>query len=360
MQTSHGLWVLIGENDESGSARQVPVNAAPFRVGRGSDLQLSLSCLTVSKVHAELFEHAASLYVRDLRSTNGTFVNGHRVQDELAVEDGDLLQFGNVVFQVDHDSPLAATGTIQTDASIRAEGIRQFDRLMRDRAVLAHFQPIVEMRSRTTVGYEVLGRSVFSRLDTPKAMFQAAAAINVEAELSCLFRLEGIKASANLPGSPNLFLNTHPVELECPGLLKSLAEIRECKTDLRMTLEIHEAMVTDAHAMTELRAGLRDIEIQLAYDDFGAGQSRLAELFAVPPDYLKFDMSLVQGIHRASDRRRRMLATLVAMVRDAGIVPLAEGIECEEDSAACSALGFELAQGYHFGRSALAIDCATR
>ena len=253
MQTSHGIWVLIGESDETGLARQVPVNAAPFRVGRGSDLQLSLSCLTVSKLHAELFEHATNLFVRDLRSTNGTYVNGHRVDKELAVEDGDLLQFGDVVFQVDHDSPLAATHTVQTDASVRAERIRQFDRLMRDRAVLAHFQPIVELQSRTTVGYEVLGRSVFSRLDTPKAMFQAAAAINVEAELSCLFRLEGIKASVQLPGVPNLFLNTHPVELQNPGLLKSLAEIRQCNSDLPMTLEIHEAMVTDAQAMTELR-----------------------------------------------------------------------------------------------------------
>ena len=76
----------------------------------------------------------------------------------------------------------------------------------------------------------------------------------------------------------------------------------------------------------------RTCEIGLAYDDFGAGQARLVELVDVPPDYLKFDMRLVQNLDSASLERQRMLASLVKMVHDLGITPLAEGIETEERS----------------------------
>ena len=47
----------------------------------------------------------------------------------------------------------------------------------------------------------------------------------------------------------------------------------------------------------------------------------------MPPDYLKFDMKLVQNLETASVERQRMLASLVQMVHDLGITPLAEGIE---------------------------------
>jgi len=94
---------------------------------------------------------------------------------------------------------------------------------------------------------------------------------------------------------------------------------------------------------------LKDLNIQLAYDDFGVGQTRLLDLSEIPPDTLKFDMSLVQGLYRAGIKRQQMVATLVMMVRDFGITPLAEGIESREDMEICRKIGFQLAQGYFFG-----------
>lgn len=75
-----------------------------------------------------------------------------------------------------------------------------------------------------------------------------------------------------------------------PGLLESMQAMREFEPDLPITLEIHEAIVTGPSRIAELRAALRDLNVTLAYDDFGAGQSRLLELFAVRPEYVKFDM----------------------------------------------------------------------
>ena len=123
-------------------------------------------------------------------------------------------------------------------------------------------------------------------------------------------------------------------------------------SDLPITLEIHESAITSADEMFELRNRLRDLNIQIAYDDFGAGQNRLAELCNAAPDVLKFDMGLIRDIDKAPPERIKVLSSLVRIVLDLGVVPLAEGIENEAEAKVCQELGFTMAQGYYFGRPA--------
>ena len=74
-------WVLSERNESDGSVRLVNINTSPFRIGRLPNLSLSLSSNSISKQHAELTVQAGRLEVRDLGSTNGTFVNGRRIQE---------------------------------------------------------------------------------------------------------------------------------------------------------------------------------------------------------------------------------------------------------------------------------------
>jgi EAL domain-containing protein (putative c-di-GMP-specific phosphodiesterase class I) len=355
-------WYLSGQIEESGTVRQIPISCSPFLVGRRTGLALSLPCQSVSKVHADLRLIGDSLRVRDLASTNGTFVNGIRITDDSNVQAGDLLQFGNVIFQViGAESNIAPdTHTIQTDSSESALAMVQFDKLMSSRAVVPFFQPIIAFDTMEPMACEVLGRSRLFGVKTPNAMFQAAARLHQEAQLSRLLRVVGAQSGATLPGAPNLFLNTHPSELQSPGLVEALRELREELPELRMTLEIHEAAVTEISVIRALRNTLRDLDIGLAYDDFGAGQSRLLELAEVAPDYLKFDMKFIRGINLAPAERQKLLATLVRAATDLNSVPLAEGVETEGEAVTCRQLGFQLGQGYHFGRPAAARDYAAR
>jgi hypothetical protein len=64
------------------------------RVGRGDESEIVLVDPSVSRAHAIVEIEGAQPVVRDLGSTNGTFVNGRRVSVE-ALHDGDELQFGN-------------------------------------------------------------------------------------------------------------------------------------------------------------------------------------------------------------------------------------------------------------------------
>ncbi len=181
------------------------------------------------------------------------------------------------------------------------------------------------MSEGKTVGFEVLARSRMFGLETSVAMFSAAARLNMEVELSQMLRWEGIREALSLPTQVQIFVNTHPLELERPDLIKTMCQVRELASGLPITLEIHEAAVTNPDAMRELREQLRDLNIQVAYDDFGAGQNRLTELIESPPDVLKFDMRLIRDIDTASSEKQRMLASLTRIVLDLGVTPLAEG-----------------------------------
>jgi EAL domain-containing protein (putative c-di-GMP-specific phosphodiesterase class I) len=343
-------WLLSGQVGDDQTVRHVRVDTARFVVGRQPGAQLCIPSPTVSREHAELTVVDRGLLLRDLGSTNGTFVNGTRIQQPCTVHHGDLLQFGQVVFRVVQQSTESGPQTIQADSCDRALALIQFDQLMTQRAVTPHFQPIVMMEDRTTWGSEVLARSRFFGLKDPHSMFAAAKVLNLEGELSRILREEGVRSAQVLPTEHALFVNTHPVEIDDLDLMIfSLGELRELEPRRPLVLEIHEAAVTCGDQMRNLRAALAEFRIGLAYDDFGAGQARLVELVDVPPDYLKFDMRLVQNLESASMERQRMLGSLVTMVRDLGITPLAEGIELEADHKICRQMGFKCAQGFLYG-----------
>ncbi len=346
------VWFLVGPLDQAETTRYLAVHTVPFVIGRRQDLALSLPSMAVSGQHAEITEAGGALLLRDLGSTNGTFVNGRRVVEPVTLREDDLVQFANVAYRVCCQAAHHSTHTVHQDVCDRAMALVQFDKLMANRAVTPFFQPIVSIATREVVAYEVLGRSRLFGLETPKDMFRVAAQLNLEIELSSMLRWEGIQASRALAESPHLFMNTHPRELAEPGLLESLRTVRKSHPELPLTLEIHESTVTDAARMTELRAALSGLNIRLAYDDFGAGQTRLNELVESPPDYLKFDMSLIRDIDAASPQRQQLLSTLVQMARNLGITSVAEGIETQAESDTCMQMGFDLGQGFFHGKPA--------
>jgi EAL domain-containing protein (putative c-di-GMP-specific phosphodiesterase class I) len=344
------VWFLVGPFDSAETTRYMPIYTLPFVVGRREDAALTLNCKTVSSVHAEITEAGGSLVLRDLGSTNGTYVNGRRIAEPVGLQQNDIVQFANMAFRVRRQTAQESPRTVTEASCDRALALAQFDRLMADHAVTPQFQPIVTMATRETMAYEVLARSRLFGLEMPKDMFHVAVQLNLEIELSTMLRWEGVQTCQGLDWSPHLFVNTHPRELAESGLLASLQTLRTSFPDQQLTLEIHESAVTDPALMTKVRAGLTELKMGMAYDDFGAGQSRLNELVQCPPDYLKFDMSLVRNIDTASPQRQCLLGTLVQMVRDLGIRSVAEGVETQAEADVCAQMGFDLGQGYFFGR----------
>jgi len=352
-------WFLAGQLGPEGGIAHIAIKESPFTIGRNHDKSLCLPVRTVSGFHAEIRLNDEGPRLRDVGSTNGTFLNGQRVQGELPLKCDDLVQFADIPLRVCRQQADVRTQTIAEDVYDQAVALVQFDKLMSERQVTPFYQPVVELRDQRVVGYEVLGRSPLFGVATPNAMFRAAAKLNLEVQLSRVLRWEGILQSEALCELPHLFVNTHPAELTEPGLGESLRRVREINPHQPLTLEIHEGAVTGEGTMAALRAELTDMNVALAYDDFGSGRARLAELVNFRPEYVKFDISLIHGIDTATAQHQQMVASLVNMVRDLGIVPLAEGVERIEEHDACRQLGFRLGQGFYYGRPAPARVCAS-
>jgi len=70
------------------------------RVGRGEDNDLELQDDHVSRHHAELATHAGIVWLRDLGSSNGTYVNGERITGACRLFHGDEVRFDTLSFQL--------------------------------------------------------------------------------------------------------------------------------------------------------------------------------------------------------------------------------------------------------------------
>ncbi|MEM7584028.1 MAG: EAL domain-containing protein [Acidobacteriota bacterium] len=363
-------WCLEGYVDDKREVWRTLVHKVPFQVGRRADSDLVLPFGRVSHKHAELFQRQNALCLRDMGSTNGTFLNGKRVVTDCQLKDGDIVHFADHEFRLVTFSalqPPSATQTIRLDElhlpSYNFDRVRDLRNMLSEGGVHAAFQPLVRLTDGEIMGYEVLGRGQLAGVETPPPeLFILAEAQNLELELSAAFRNRGARDAALLPGEPAIFVNTHPAELTHSDVLyHSLTELRERHPKMPLILEIHESAVADLSALQSLRTRLEALDIGIAFDDFGTGQARLLELTDVAPQYVKFDRMWVKNLHRATRRRLDMVATLANMVTNMGIETIAEGIECEEEAQACRELGFVYAQGYHFGRpSPAAIFAASR
>jgi len=336
----------------------IPLEPLPYRVGRMPDCQLTLTSTRISRYHAIIYEDDGGLWIQDLNSTNGTHVNEERISGPFPLRDRDLIRLGDLEFRVGVRKDLTELEETQMSACVvegspkpLPRGERQFAEMIENEAVTVCFQTIVRMSDGKTVAYEVTGRGNHEGLPTsPVELFQVAESLGRAAELSRLFRTVGIRQGVLLPGKPALFVNIHPSEIQMSTLPESLRRLRlECpRTPL--ALELSERAVVDPGKMRWLRDHLDKLNIRLAYDDFGAGQARFQELVQVPPDIMKFDISLVRSLVEERGRGRKVVETLVKMCRDLGITPLAEGVEDVTLDRACREVGFGYGQGYYYHR----------
>ena len=345
-------WYLCGAITQGDRTRETVISKPRFRVGRRSACDFRVAWPTVSGIHAEFVKTAGTLFLRDLGSTNGTFVNGRQLSTAAVLSEGDVIQFGAAEFRVRCRNEEDSRGTIHWTGRELTARLVAFEKLVNGQGLIPHYQPIVKLSDADTVGFELLARSEIPEFPTPREMFDTAAQLDRENDLSEASRVVGVARGFGMSAEQTLFLNTHPTEQQGDRLIRSLEKLRKSAPDQSLCLEIHEAAVTDLHATAELQKQLNDLDIALAYDDFGAGQARMLDLVEVPPDVLKFDISLIRNINNASPKRHKMVRTLVEMVRDFGISPLAEGIVCSAEAETCLHLGFELAQGFYFGRPA--------
>ncbi|MDE2157718.1 MAG: EAL domain-containing protein [Burkholderiales bacterium] len=359
-------WYLEGiTSDGIPIVKKIDAAELPLRIGRDARNGLVVDARGLSRLHALIeADPAGGLRVVDLGSTNGTYVNRERIAGPCRLEDNDVIHFGTAEFRVgaQETTLLMRAADSDDDRTYRTSpGLslsnkfvaheKKFMELLRGRGLSAAAQPIVDAVGGRIVAYELLGRCNHPELSaSPIQLFQLAHELKREAELSAAFRSWGVAAIAPRLKGELLFVNTHPTEQFEDGFFATLQQLTEQPGAPQIVVEIHETAVLEVESMRKLAARLAGIRVPFAYDDFGAGQSRLKELTNVPPTYVKFDMGLIRNIHLAPAIEQRVVRDLVRAAIDLGSVPLAEGVETEDEAAVCRDMGFQLIQGYLTGR----------
>ncbi len=69
-------------------------------VGRAAGCQVTIDDTYASQLHARVFQREGQVYVEDLGSTNGTYLNRRKVTGPMQVQRGDKLQIGNTVLEL--------------------------------------------------------------------------------------------------------------------------------------------------------------------------------------------------------------------------------------------------------------------
>jgi EAL domain-containing protein (putative c-di-GMP-specific phosphodiesterase class I) len=360
-------WALESAGPD-GTRTQFLITQLPCQIGRAKSNDLVIADLGLSRLHATLAtDITGQLRLIDENSTNGTFVNRHRVEGYCLLNKNDIIHFAGAEFKLrliqvephsvlpfDQMNTMLIAGT-KSLSEYFVQNEAEFDELIMGNGLSGAIQPIIDVKTRKIFAYELLGRANHPRLPkTPIELFGLARAMDREAELSLTFREFGVRKFAPYIRGSKLFVNAHPKEMFSEVFLASLAPLTHSTPDVQIVVEIHESAITNVRQLRRFVSQLADLDVLFAYDDFGAGQARLLELADVPAHFVKFDMSLIHCLDKASPRKQKVVGDLVQMVLAAGSVPLAEGVENKEEAKICVSMGVQLIQGYFTGRPILA------
>lgn len=110
MKSAH--LIIVGGDVQTGEFH----TKLPTTIGRGQAATVTIPHPLVSRLHCKIYERNGRLYVRDLSSLNGTFVNNRRIDRETSLSPGDIITVGGVRLQTAH--PKAKLPRVLAGASI--------------------------------------------------------------------------------------------------------------------------------------------------------------------------------------------------------------------------------------------------
>ncbi len=216
-----------------------------------------------------------------------------------------------------------------------------------DRSLQTVFQPIVDLRTGSTVGAEALARFTAPPFRAPDLWFAEAAELGLGTELEVTALRSALEQLVKLPTGLYLSINASPATIVSAEFRAAMAEIPAERVVLELT---EHTGIDDYHLFGEAITELRSNGLRLAVDDAGAGFSSFRHILNLRPDIIKLDIALTRGID--TDPARRALGSAMLTfgldAYDASIV--AEGVETQNELTTLQNLGCHYGQGYYLGR----------
>lgn len=230
--------------------------------------------------------------------------------------------------------------------------IKWIDQIILNDEVTFHIQPIVT-RNQEVFAYEMLARFHDNEGNSmpPSEVFIAAKKRNRIYALDRVCRMTAVQNAVNI--QKKVFINFIPTSIYSPEhCLRTTVQLANQLgiPNSKLVFEVVETEnVDDINHLKKILAYYRKRGLHYALDDVGEGFSTIEMLEQLKPNYMKLDMKFVQGVSINPTKQIAAKKFLTAALQ-VGAVPLAEGIEQKEDFEWLKEIGYELFQGYLFGK----------
>lgn len=234
---------------------------------------------------------------------------------------------------------------------ILVQGVGELNRILKENSIRYAFQPIVDIRRCTVLGYEALMRPQSDTLGNPVDFLRVAkeqSKLNQVEALTWLQSLEQYLSLPNRPKTAKLFINSLPNHVLLPDMLK-LLEDRFGAFLPHVVLEMTENAMPNADCERIKQEFRRKWGIQCALDDYGSGYNNTDILVAGQFDYVKLTIEIIRNIHQYPDRID-LVTGMVQYCHSKQIQVIAEGVETREELAKVMELGIDYVQGFYFSR----------
>jgi PAS domain S-box-containing protein len=258
--------------------------------------------------------------------------------------------FGTVVVFHDIVARLAAARRQSEEFEALSWVGRVKDALDDDRFIL-YAQPIVDVRTGTTLTHELLVRIIdpSGGAIEPQMFLPAAERFGLMLEIDRWVMHEAAKLAGR--GFPVHF-NLSGSSLGHGELIPEFARaLEEHRVDPRVLMcEITETAVSEDPAAAELFVhDLVRLGCRVALDDFGMGYGTLDHLRRLPLAELKIDLSFIRNLLESPDSQN-VVGAIVALAKGFGYVTVAEGVEDMRVLGLLAEYGIDCAQGFALGR----------
>lgn len=222
-----------------------------------------------------------------------------------------------------------------------------------DGTVQTVLQPISDIRTRKIAGFEALSRWTHPDRGfiSPVEFIALAEETDLIIEVGDLVFSRAIEMLAKLPEHVFININVSSKQLDDEEFLnRVVAKAKSMQVSpSRLKLEITETMVVDFKLAKKWLDKCRAIGFPVCADDFGTGHSGMEQLLELDFDVLKVDQVFVRNMFK-NERYQIILQSIATMAQSLNTKLVAEGIESEKEFNVLKELGFDLGQGYYFGK----------
>jgi diguanylate cyclase len=220
--------------------------------------------------------------------------------------------------------------------------------------LLLFYQPILCSRTGAIVAREALLRWHHPTMGLlpPSDFIPVAEQSRLIVPLGQLILARACQDAARWNDVARVAVNVSPRQLGGRGLVDGVVEALRVSglPAERLEIELGETspLLRTPETLSDLKL-LRDMNIQIALDDFPTGYSSLAALDWFAFDRIKIDGDVLRRVPQ-SNQTATILRSTVALARELGIRVTGEGIETEQHLSLARQLGFDELQGYLLGR----------